>query len=185
VTAGALPLPRPVRVLRSGMLAVTAATLAVAAHVAAGGELPDTASTILLTMLIGWAGTTVAHRRVGKPTMVAALAGTQTALHGMLTVVHHLSLHRPEPETVALVTDGRLMLAGHTLAVLLTGVVLAYADAAILAVLAAVHSALPTRPPPLAARIPLAGVVLPTVEHTATAVLLTRICGRRGPPSPA
>jgi hypothetical protein len=72
----------------------------------------------------------------------------------MLTVVHHLSLHRPEPETVALVTDGRLMLAGHTLAVLLTGVVLAYADAAILAVLAAARSALPTRPPLLPAAFP-------------------------------
>jgi hypothetical protein len=183
VAAGALPLPRPVRVLRSGLLAVAAATLAVAAHVAAGGELPDTPSTVLLTTLIAWVGTTVAHRRVGKPTMVAALAVTQTALHGMLTVLHHLSLHRPEPEPAALVTDGRLMLAGHTLAVLLTGVVLAYADAAILAVLVAVRTVLPTRPRLLPARAPLAGFVLPTAGHAAVEVLLSRICGRRGPPS--
>ena len=71
---------------RGWLLAVCSAALAIAAHGTAGGELSDSALTVLLTAVLAWGGTALA-RRGGLLTVTVALGTTQLAQHVLLTEV--------------------------------------------------------------------------------------------------
>jgi hypothetical protein len=161
------------RVLRGGLLAVTSASLAVAAHAVAGGGLPDTGLTLLLTAGVGAAGVALADRRRGPLAILLALAASHLGMHLVL------ALAMPgEP----LVPGGSMLLA-HLAGVAVAGLLLTRAEAAIFAVLAAVARLLPRpphRPLPPVDPAPLRPAAPPA--DRALAVLLTRARPRRGPP---
>ncbi|MGH3878351.1 MAG: hypothetical protein ACRDSK_15080, partial [Actinophytocola sp.] len=119
---------------RGWLLTACSAALAVAAHGTAGGELSDAALTVLLTAVLAWGGTALA-RRGGLLSVFVALATTQLAQHLLLTEVAGASHgHAPIPPPV----DGRLMLATHTVATLVTAVLLLRADNALATARAAI-----------------------------------------------
>lgn len=170
--------PRGLRALRGVLLGASSSALAVAAHAMAGGGLPDTTVTLVLSALVGWAGNSVAERRHGLLATTALLGVSQFALHLLLTDV---AVHPGAPPVA---TDPVLMTAAHAVATVLTAVLLTRASAALAAVSAAlsgivavlVHSPLPEVAP---AR------PVPVGDHddTALAVLLRLVCARRGPPA--
>jgi hypothetical protein len=166
------------RVLRGGLLAATAAALAVTAHGLAGGGWPDSGFTLLLTALLAAAGTALAGRRRGLPTILGALAVSQLGLHLLLT---DLDPHRG---TGVVGVDWRVMTAAHAVAVLLTALVLTRAEAAVFAVAAALAAVLPRRLASGPVTTPPRQRLLPGVPvATELRVLFHRVCLRRGPPA--
>ena len=120
--------------------------------------------------------------RPHRPTaIIAALGGSQIALHVLLSMPHELSAHH-HPATTTSVVHGPAMLAAHTLAALLTGLLLATADTALVTVVAALSAVLPRRLFPVPARAPLRVLAVAPPGDVALDLLLTRICARRGPP---
>ena len=165
---------------RGWLLASCSAALAVAAHGSAGGDLSDSALTVLLTAVLAWGGVALA-RRGGFVTLVGALGTTQLAQHLLLTEIAHGHELMPPP------VDGWVMFAAHAVATLLTALLLLRADAALAAVRAAVAwvvgrlQALCPAPPE--------GKTLDVVRTSVLArpgtfleVLLRRVSPRRGPP---
>src|ERR1700743_3007616 len=69
------------RVWRGVALAVTSAMLAVAAHAAAGGGLPDPGLTALLTIGVAAVGVALADRRRSAGAIIAVLGAAQLATH--------------------------------------------------------------------------------------------------------
>lgn len=181
MTARPVAVSGGLRLLRGVLLAVTAAALAITAHGLAGGGAPDTSLTVLACLALGWIGTAVADRRHSPAAIIAALGGSQIALHVLLSMPHELSAHH-HPATTTSVVHGPAMLAAHTLAAVLTGLLLAAADTALLTVVAAVSAVLPRRPLPVPARTPLLIPVVAPPGDVTLDRLLTRICARRGPP---
>ncbi|HWE88314.1 MAG TPA: hypothetical protein VG317_02470 [Pseudonocardiaceae bacterium] len=166
------------RVLRGVLMAVTSAGLAVSAHAVAGGGLPDTGLTVLLTLVVAAVGVALAGKRLSRLGMLVTLGGSHLGMHLLLTTA----------ATSAGMTAGRvdptLMLAGHVVAVLLAAVVLTKADSAIF-VLAAVWSMLlPRRLKPLPVRYAPPRPPVPGAAPTdrVREVLLRRSRARRGPP---
>lgn len=166
------------RAIRAAMLAACSAGLAVAAHAAGGGGLPDIGTTILLTVMLAGAGTAAADRQRGPVTITVMLGVTQFALHVTLTwtsgLAHHLTATSPNPW---------VMLAGHALAVVGTGLVLARAEAALFVVAGALAALLPTLP--FLSPVSVVALVIPTCDAKADptrTVLLRRLHARRGPP---
>ncbi|RKT51893.1 hypothetical protein [Saccharothrix australiensis] len=170
--------PAPTRLARVLLLAVTSASLSVAAHGAAGGDVTEFAPALPLTVLVALAGTALAERGRGPWAILAALGAAQVGQHALLSLGHHAD-DGPGPGIgpVAMTT-------AHVVAALLTGLLLARADQVLAALASAVAHLVPAhpafvptahRPDPLPA---LAG------QDTATAVLLHRVHGRRGPPAP-
>jgi hypothetical protein len=174
---GVTPKPAPTRVARGLLLAVTSASLSVAAHGAAGGSLVEFTPVLPLVLLIAGAATALADRYRSPLAILAALGAAQLAQHQLLDLMHH---HAP---TGGLGFDAVQMTAAHVLAVLGTGLVLVKADAALVSLVNAVSRLLPRTsapgpvelPPRVTARRPAPGA--PLIE-----LLLRSVNGRRGPP---
>lgn len=170
---------------RGAVLAITSATLTVTAHAMAGGMPPDTGLTVLLTIGVAAVGVALADRQRSATAILIVLAVAQLASHALL------SLGTPAMPGMTDMTDmpgtqhvnGLAMLAAHTIAVLLSAALLARADAAVFlfaAVLAMLLPRLLVAAPPA---VPVARVRPVTApKDTATAALLCRGHGRRGPP---
>jgi hypothetical protein len=165
-------------VLRGALLAGTSAALAVAAHAVAGGMLPSTGLTVLLTVGVAAAGIALADRRRGPVAILFALGSAHLGIHLMLSVAATGEPMASRP------VNGWLMAGGHLLAVLLAAAVLTRAEDAVFALAAAWAMLLPRwsvgpLPPRIASlRLP---TDLPPVDRL-LAVLLRRSCARRGPP---
>lgn len=173
MTGQLTPTRGALRVVRGGVLAVTSATLAVVAHVLAGGAVPDSVVTVLPAVGVAAIGIAMAGRRHSIGGVLAVLGGAQLVSHVLLSV-----------ETMNMAgMNGLAMLGAHAIAVSCTTVLLVKADAAVFAVAAALARFLPsvvTPPPvpeaPARPRPSMALRVRPTV------VLLCRGNSRRGPP---
>jgi hypothetical protein len=156
------------------VLSVTSATLAVAAHTAAGGEVPDTALVLLLVVGVAAVGVALADRRRSTPAILVVL--------GIAQLVSHLLLSLGMP-AMASETNDLTMLGAHVVAVLVSGALLARADAAIFRFAAVLAMLLPRLlvAPPVAESVVLARPSA-LCRVTAMSVLLRRSHGRRGPP---
>ncbi|GDY31133.1 hypothetical protein [Gandjariella thermophila] len=180
MTGQSVPTRGGPRVLRGGLLALTAGALAVTAHGLAGGGWPDSGFTLLLTALLAAAGTALAGRRRGLPAILGALGASQVALHLLLT---DLDPH-PDAGAGGMAADWRVMTAAHTVAVLLTALLLTRAEAAVFAVAAAIAALLPRRMAPGPVNAGPRQRVIPAVRAgTELRVLFRRVCARRGPPA--
>jgi hypothetical protein len=172
------------RTLSGWLLALSSAALSIAGHGAAGGGMPDTASTAVLTVLIAWAGTSLADRIRGIATTFAVLATVQIVMHLLLTEVATHASHLPTSGAV----NGWLMFVGHGAALSVTAVLLTRATEALAAVAGARdwllrHIAMLWYP---ADPVPAATVVIsaePARPGHLLEVLLRRVRSRRGPPA--
>ncbi|MCP2260564.1 hypothetical protein LX15_004282 [Streptoalloteichus tenebrarius] len=165
---------------RGVALAVSSATLAVAAHAAAGGSVPDTGLAAVLTVLLAGAGTALADRRRGPVAILAALGGSQFLLHVLLQA---LAGHGHGPHHALPGFDPGLMTAAHVGAALLTAGLLLGAERSVFAVATALAMLLPRRLSPLPAWAPLRPVTVPAEPVSPPfSVLLRRVVARRGPP---
>lgn len=175
---GVTPKPAPTRVARGLLLAVTSASLSVAAHGAAGGSLAEFLPALPLVLLIAGAATALADRCRSPLAILVALGAAQVAQHEFLDLMHH---HHAQTSGIGF--DPVQMTAAHALAALGTGLVLVKADAALIALVDAVSRLLPRTltpgpvelAPRVTARRPAPGPLL--IE-----LLLRSVNGRRGPP---
>ncbi len=168
---------------RGWLLASCSAALAVAAHGTAGGELADSALTVLLTTLLAWGGAALA-RRGGLLTVTATLGATQAAQHLLLTAIGN-SAHMPG--TAPMPVDGWLMFATHSVATLLAAALLMRADSALAACRAAVEwlvgrlqALCPA--PHVDTAATTAATSVPARPGELLEVLLRQVSPRRGPP---
>ncbi|MEU5258662.1 hypothetical protein [Amycolatopsis sp. NPDC021455] len=159
------------------MLAVSAGALSVTAHRLADGGLPDPAMTVLLTGLFGWTAAALARKARGPLATITLLGAAQLVMHLLLTTLagHH--------DMYAMPGTGLGMITAHTVATLLTALLLARADAMLLTVLAVLRAILPRllTPLPVPAAPALVPVRVDAPSHL-VGVDLRRIRGRRGPP---
>lgn len=179
MTAKPTPTRGALRLWRGAVLAVTSATLTVTAHAMAGGMPPDTGLTVLLTIGVAAVGVALADRQRSTRAILAVLAVAQLASHALLSLGTPAMPDMPGMRHM----NGLAMLAAHTIAVLLSAALLARADAAIFlfaAVLAMLLPRLLVAPPPAVRVARVRPVASP--KDTATAALLCRGHGRRGPP---
>lgn len=158
------------RLTRGALLGACTGALAVAAHGMAGGGVPDLAPTAAIVGLVAWAGSALAER--GPWVALGLLAGSQAALHLLLTqVAHPGSSSSPVLMTAAHVGATLVAVFLHTRA--------GYAlDVLAAAVRGIVRSFLAPPSSPAASGIPVA---FPLVDALLTVVLRV-VCGRRGPP---
>ena len=169
--------------LRGAGLALCCATLGVAAHAAAGGELPAFGPTALLTVVLAGAGVALADRRRGLPAILAIVGGAQVGLHVLLDSLAH---HAPAESLTVSPASGPVVMTGlHAAAALVMALLLAGAERSAFvlgAVLDWLLGAVPVRPftPPAWA----AAVAKPVavVSSGELRLLLRRVHGRRGPP---
>ncbi|WP_206784525.1 hypothetical protein [Amycolatopsis sp. MtRt-6] len=162
------------------MLAVSCGALSVTAHRLADGGLPDPAMTLLLTGLFGWTAAALARRARGPLATIVLLGTAQLVMHLLLTTLagHHDMYATPG-------TAGLGMTAAHTVATVLTALLLARADTTLLTVLAVLRAILPRllTPLPVPAAAPaLIPARVAGPDHL-VGVDLRRIRGRRGPPA--
>ena len=170
---------RAQRALRAALLGLSTAALAVAAHGVAGGGVPDTAVTAVLTALVGWAGTAAAERRGGWLSVFAVLAIGQASLHVLLTYI----AHDHAGQAAAAVLPTPLMLGAHAVATAFATVLLRRADTAIAAVTAAVLHWTGLLVVVLGVRPAVRRAVVAEWATTPTVLeVLRRSLGRRGPP---
>jgi hypothetical protein len=131
-----------------------------------------------LVLLIAGAATALADRYRSPLAILVALGAAQLAQHELLDLMHHH--HGP---TSGLGFDPAQMTAAHVLAVLATGMVLVKADAALVALSAAVSRILPRTSLPGPVESPLRCA---TIRHAPGGLLiellLRSVNGRRGPP---
>jgi len=167
--------------LRGWALASASAALAVGAHGMAGGGTPDTALAVLLTVIVAWAGTSVAGRFKGPFALLIALGMAQLAMHLVLNFVvpehpGHMTHHAPP------VAPGA-MWATHIAATLLTALLLAKADAALHVIASTIRALLP---PPVFHAVTATAYALPAspthLSHMLQ-VVLRKVHARRGPPA--
>jgi hypothetical protein len=166
--------------VRGWALAGASAALAVGAHGMAGGGTPDTALAVLLTVIVAWAGTSVAGRYKGLFAVVIALGTAQMAMHLVLNFAvpehpGHMGHHAPP------VSPGA-MWATHVTATLLTALLLAKADAALHLIASTIRALL--RPPVFRAVTPGAHALPASPTHLShmLQVVLRKVHARRGPP---
>lgn len=163
--------------LRGSLFACAAVAPAGATHAVAGGGSPDVVTTLTLIALVTAAVTPLANRRRSATATITAMGGVQLALHTVLTISHR-------PHTLAPpVVDGPVMVVGHAVAAVVLSLLVAKADACLLAVLALACRLLPPLwwPRPHLAQ-PTAVPVPTRVLDLGLAVVLGRCCARRGPP---
>lgn len=166
------------RVLRGGALAVCSTVLAVAAHAAVGGGVPDAGLALLVMVLLTAAGVGLARRRRSLPGILGVLTVTQVVLHFLLSIA---DMHAVPERTMFSVGWG--MLAAHAVAVLVTSLMLTSAEAAVFGVAAALARLVPR----LAvffvpAESPGDPVIAAERVDRLVHVLLCRVCPLRGPP---
>jgi heme/copper-type cytochrome/quinol oxidase subunit 3 len=166
-------------VARGALLATSSAALAITAHAVADGGPPNTALILLLTVLIGWVSTALAERTRGPGGILVVLGCAQLLMHLALSelVVDH-GAH------AASGYDATAMTAAHVVATVLTALILARAESALLAAAASVRLLVPVRwrPPPVPTAAPLPTVALPQGGTLVVAVLVPKVLGLRGPP---
>ncbi|MFJ6670447.1 hypothetical protein ACIQMJ_04985 [Actinosynnema sp. NPDC091369] len=168
--------PAPPRLARAVLLAVTSAALSATAHGAAGGSVTEFAPALPLTLLVAFAGTALAERGRRPWSVLATLGVAQLGQHALLTLGHHAA------DGPGLGFSPTAMTAAHVVAALLTGLLLARADAVLHALADAVARLLPLPPVPAT---PAGALWSPTPSSSGNAlvdVLLRRVHGRRGPP---
>ncbi|MER7010507.1 hypothetical protein ABT324_03640 [Saccharopolyspora sp. NPDC000359] len=164
------------------MLATTSASLSVAAHVAAGGSLPDLGTTTVITILLAGAGVALADRKRGSWGILGALGVSQLSLHAFLQLV---ASHQDGPGAVGMPYSPWEMTLGHIGVVLLTGLLMARAEQALFVVARLLRSILPRRPRPLLTVTEVRSVCTPAITVRPLVHLLhRRINTRRGPPGP-
>lgn len=81
------PLAGGRRLARAAGLGLATYGLAVGAHAAAGGHLPGWPVSVALTALLGVLAVAVTRRRLRLPALLAALVGSQGALHVLLSLL--------------------------------------------------------------------------------------------------
>ncbi|ATE51905.1 hypothetical protein [Actinosynnema pretiosum] len=166
------------RAARGSLVAVTSAALGLAAHGAAGGEAVELTPVLPLLLLTASAGTALAERSRTPWAVVGALVAAQAGQHALLALAAHQH-HGP-----GLGLDPLAMTAAHVVAALLTGLLLARADAVLLALAGAAARLLPVLREPRPASRPAA---LPAPEGhpqpTPVRITLRRVNARRGPPA--
>lgn len=173
--------------LRGWLFALCSAALAITAHGMAGGGRPDTALTILLTVLIAWAGTAVADRLRGVVTMLAVLGITQVGLHLLLTdIAGQHDQHAGHGQSAPTVT-GWAMVAAHAGATAVTAMLLTRASTSLAALSASLRWLLRRVDvlcsAPIAAPSAIGGATTaPQRPGHLLEVLLRRVSSRRGPP---
>ena len=158
------------------MLGAGSAALAMVAHGAAGATMPDTSFAVVLTVLVAWAGSSIAWTRHGLPAMLAVLGVSQLGMHGVMAAMAHQSLTAGDP---------LLMVVTHALATVVTATVLLRADATLGLLETAVAYLRGLLRITHLAGVPGPALARPVpVDHAR--VLLTvdlrRTHGRRGPP---
>jgi hypothetical protein len=172
-------------VFRGSALAITSATLTVAAHTVAGGMPPDTGLTVLLTLGVAAVGVALAGRRRSPGAILAVLGAAQLASHVLLSFGDSVgAMSAGDLRMVAPVT-GTAMLGAHVLAVLLSAALLAGAETAVFVVAGVLAMLLPRllTAPPVPSAPPDAGARrFMLAQDRYTAVLLRRSHARRGPP---
>jgi hypothetical protein len=158
--------------LRGVTLTLLVALLTAIGHVAAGGGLPDLSLLVVLLPLLGGAFVALAERTRSFAATLGVLATGQLVIHAALAALHPMA------------ADGsRAMLVLHVLTTLVTAVAVRYADAAVLAVAAALRRVVPRRLTPPPADRPLPTRPIPPLDLPARrARLLTVAVLRRGPP---
>jgi hypothetical protein len=172
------PKPAPTRVARGLLLAVTSASLSVAAHGAAGGSLSEFTPVLPLVLLIAGAATALADRHRGPLTIIAALGVAQFAQHELLDLMHH-----HQATGTGLGFDTAQMTTAHVVAALLTGLVLAKADSALVSLVDAVSRLLPRTLTPGPVRFtPPSAAIRAAAGPQLIELLLRIVNGRRGPP---
>lgn len=161
---------------RGWLLAGSSGLLAVSAHIAADGGMPDPSLTVVLAALIGWIGTSLADRTRGTIGILSTLAAAQVVMHFTLSA---LDTHEGSAAGAA----SPAMTATHGIATLLTAVLVHHAERGLDVLSSAMRRLLPvvwTAPPPPHGKPPR--VLAPTVVSSHVEVLLRRVCARRGPP---
>lgn len=164
---------------RGVLLAGTSAALAIAAHAVAGGGLPDTGLTVLLTAGVAAVGVALADRRRSTWTLLAVLGAAQLATHVLLTVdMSGMAGMAAE----GLEFNGTTMLIAHMVAVTVSALLLARVDDAVFLAASVFARLLPTVlvPPEPTTPPAVRPVGVPVVPPAA--VLLCRGNARRGPP---
>ncbi|WP_240323332.1 hypothetical protein [Amycolatopsis ruanii] len=159
------------RSVRGVLLAFTSGGLAVSAHALAHGGVPDTALTLLLVLLVGWIGTALADRTRGPLGVLTVLGAAQLLMHVVLDEL------MPHPASMP-----GAMLAAHVAATLLTGLLLAYAEALLHVAAARLALLLPVLFGPLPPPVPLPAALALAPGVPQVLVLLSRMHARRGPP---
>lgn len=166
--------------MRGGLLGVSSAALAVTAHMIGDGDLPDTAMTLLLTVLIGWNAAALAAKARGPLATIVDLGAGQVVMH---LVLSSLSTHEPHSGS-APVSGGLAMTVAHVVATLITALLLAKADGLLLGVLSCLRALVPfilnALPVPAAVASPV--LARPAGPGHLVRVDLRRVHGRRGPP---
>lgn len=172
--------------MRGSLLGVSSAALAVTAHVIGDGEVPDTAMTLLLTVLIGWNAAALAAKARGPLATIVDLGAGQVVMH---LVLSSLSSHELRHDVLAQsgptpASGGLAMTAAHVVATLVTAVLLAKADGLLLGVLGCLRALVPfiLRALPVPAAVPAPALARPAGPGHLVGVDLRRVHGRRGPP---
>ncbi|GLZ32641.1 hypothetical protein Lesp02_48290 [Lentzea sp. NBRC 105346] len=153
------------------MLAVTSGAITIAAHGLGGGDLSEFIQVVPLVVLIAGAAASLADRRSGKLSVIAALGVSQFAQHLLLSWADHA--HGAS-------ISGQ-MFGAHVVAAILIGILLFHAESALFALVAAVYRLLPSPVTPLPSVAPLR-VSVPAVLVPTHSMLVRRVHGRRGPP---
>lgn len=160
--------------MRGVLLTFSNAGLAITAHALAGGGLPDTSLTLVLTGIVGWIGAALAEKTKGLLGILTVLASAQLTMHLVLgTLMSHL-------------VPSAGMVLTHTAATSMTAFVLAHAESMLLAAGSSLLLLLPAvwRLTPVPAPPNVTGVPVRSPGHTPLlSVLLRRVHGRRGPPT--
>jgi hypothetical protein len=178
VTGHLTPTKGTLRVCRGVVLAVASATLAIAAHGIAGGGMPGTAPTLLLSFGVSATGIALANRRYSLGAVAVLLGVTQLVTHLLLSVDSG-GMSGMSPETF----NGLTMLGAHGAAVLITSLLLVWADTLLFALAKALRRLRPVlvTPAPITVRrrCPRPSAA---PRGLPTAVSLCRGNARRGPP---
>lgn len=180
VTACMTPTKGALRVLRGALLALTSASLSVAAHTAAGGAIPEPGITTVITLLMVGAGVAFADRRRGSRDIVGAVGFNQVALHVFLQVT---GSHEYVHSTAQMPFDPLAMTVGHAVVAVLTALVLTGAESALFVIAKVLGLILPRKCATRPARTPFRARPLPAATVRVWGeVLYQRIHSRRGPP---
>jgi hypothetical protein len=182
------------RLLRGVTLAACSAALTVTAHATAGGSVPWASSpglTLVLTVLLAGAGVALAGRRRGFPTILAAVSGSQLAMHVLLTGLGHGHDATGVTDAAAPAAPAApasvAMVVLHIVAAVLTAVLLAGAENAVFTIVGVLHwilsaAAVVVRPLPSHATLGSWAPGPTASGGSLMDVVLRRVHGRRGPP---
>lgn len=163
----------PAALLRGATAGALTATLAVAAHAAAGGAVPSGGAAVLLAVLSAVLGAVAGstERLAETRTLLVLLVAGQVIGHAMLAAAGHSHAAALQPA----------MLSAHLLAVLAGAVLIAVADRLCRALSRAVHgcTAVPVSAPTAPRRPALPRVHQPLQSRLLIAVSISH----RGPPA--